>query len=167
MNVRHAALAIGLIGVLTATVAYSETMSAQDFVTKASVANMFEIESSKLALDNAKNSDVRAFAQRMIDDHTKTGERLKSVLSDSKSDIKPADKLDAKHSNLMDTLKAESSNTFDQQYITMQVNAHKEAVKLFTDYSMSGDNKALKDFAASTLPSLKQHADHVQDLKSK
>lgn len=43
-------------------------------------ANFFEIESSKIALEKSSSEDVKKFAQQMIDDHTKAGEKLASVL---------------------------------------------------------------------------------------
>ena len=43
--------------------------------------NMTEVELSRLALHNAMNPDIRAFAQRMIDDHGVAGHNLKRVLS--------------------------------------------------------------------------------------
>ena len=54
-----------------AATAQASTISARDFVHKASIANQFEIESSQLALDKAQSSEVKSFAQRMVDDHTK------------------------------------------------------------------------------------------------
>jgi putative membrane protein len=152
---------------LTTTAVYGKTLSAQDFVTKASTANMFEIESSKLAQDKAHRDDVKAFADRMVEDHTKTGDKLEEVLADSNQNIKPANALDNKHQKLMNKLKATSEDKFDAEYVKIQTDAHKEAVGLFSDYSKSGSNTALKDFATETLPTLQEHWDHVRELKSK
>jgi putative membrane protein len=54
--------------------------STQDFVTAAAQSDMFEIQSSNLALTDA---DVRtkAFAQTMISDHTKTSTELKEAVA--------------------------------------------------------------------------------------
>lgn len=167
MHARNIAFAAGVLGMLAATAAYANSMSAQDFVTKASIANQFEVESSKLALDKSQNSDVTSFAQRMIDDHTKTGDKLKEVLASSDSDAELADALDDKHQKLLDKLESASDDAFDNQYISIQTNAHKEAVSLFSEYSRRGKDKALKDFARETLPALKDHLAHVKRLKAK
>jgi putative membrane protein len=166
MHTRKIAIAAGILAMLAATNAYANTMSAQDFVTKASIANQFEIDSSKLALEKAQNSEVKSFAQRMVDDHTKTGDRMKEVLDSSDSNAKPADELDNKHQKLLDKLQDTSGNAFDRQYIAIQTDAHKEAVSLFADYSKNGKDKALKNFAGKTLPTLKDHLKHVQQLKA-
>src|SRR5690349_10548755 len=76
----------------------THTQSVDDFVTKASVANEFEIESSKLALEKSQNKKVRDFAQHMIDDHSKAGEELKSTVSDASLDTATVkETLDDKH----------------------------------------------------------------------
>ncbi len=167
MHARKIAIAVGILGTLAATAAYANSISTQDFVTKASIANQFEIDSSKLALNKSQNSDVKSFAERMVDDHTKTGDKLKEVLKSSDSNAKPADKLDDKHQKLLDKLESTSGEAFDRQYIDIQTDAHKEAVSLFTDYSRHGKDKPLKDFVSETLPTLKDHLKHVQNLKAK
>src|ERR1700759_2325384 len=55
------------------------TPTTQDFVTEAAQSDMFEIQSSKLALNSA-DAPTKAFAQQMIDDHTKTTDELKGAV---------------------------------------------------------------------------------------
>ena len=167
MHARKIAVCAGVISSLAVTAAHANSISAQDFVTKASIANQFEIDSSKLALDKSQNSDVKSFAQRMVDDHTKTSDKLKEVLGSSDSHAKPADALGDKHQKLLDKLASHTGETFDNQYISIQTDAHKEAVKLFTDYSQHGKDKSLKDFASETLPTLQDHLKHVRKLKTR
>ena len=56
-------------------------LSNDDFVRDVTLKNMGEVELSRMALDKATNLDIKAFAQRMIDDHGAAGNHLKSVLS--------------------------------------------------------------------------------------
>ena len=166
MTIRNLAIALGVLALITAASAYAKKApSAQEFVTKATVANQFEIDTSKLALDKSQNTDIKKFAQMVIDDHMKAGDTLKGVLSSSPSKATPAKALDAKHQKKLDML-ATSGDDFDKNYIMIQKDAHKEAVALFTDYSKNGDDKALKKFAAETLPTLKKHMDHVAKLSA-
>ena len=53
--------------------------STQDFVTEAAMGGMFELESSKLAVQKA-DGPVKEFASQMVSDHTKasTGEPLRA-----------------------------------------------------------------------------------------
>mgnify|MGYP003393133716 CR=1 FL=1 len=154
-----------LLGVIV-VVSPAYAISTQDFVQTASIANEFEIESSQLALEKSQNSDVKKFAQRMVDDHTKTGEKMKEVLSSSDMKVKPADKLDNKHQKMLEKLKSASNDNFDRQYVSIQNEAHREAVDLFDSYSKSGKDIKLKGFASETLPTLKEHLEHVEQLKT-
>jgi putative membrane protein len=137
------------------------------FVAKVPGANMFEIESSKLALEKASADDVKKFAQQMIDDHTKAGEDFKAALEkvETTSATKPSGSaMDARQQGMMDELKSASGDDFEAKYIKMQTDAHKEAVALFSAYANSGDDPALKEFAKKTLPTLEMHEKHVKEL---
>jgi putative membrane protein len=165
MHIRYPMMALGIIGAsLAANFAFADNLTRERFVTKASIANQFEIQSSRLALDKAQNQEVKSYAQQMVDDHTKTGEKLNEILSSSGAGLKPAEELDSKHQKLMDKLETASDKDFDREYIRIQTDAHKEAVNLFSTYSISGKDSVLKSFAANTLPTLEQHLERVQSL---
>ena len=169
MKTGHFVLAAGFVCavfIAALNLAVAASITAQDFVHKASIANKFEIDSSKLALEKSVNAGVKAFAQSMVDDHMKAGANLKAVLASTKSSIEVEDELDKQHQDLIDKLKAASSESFDNLYIAMQTDAHKDAVSLFSGYAMSGTDAALKTFAEDTLPALKTHLEHVQKLKA-
>jgi len=141
--------------------------SSADFVRKASIANEFEIESSRLALEKSQNPAIKGFAQAMIDDHTKTGNDLKTALvSSSVNPAEATDTLDLKHQKKLEELQNLSGKKFDEKYVDTQKETHKHAVDLFENYSKKGDDVVLKDFAAQTLPTLKGHLKHVKELNS-
>ncbi|MFD1944278.1 DUF4142 domain-containing protein [Paradevosia shaoguanensis] len=136
--------------------------SAQQFTDIAAVSNLFEIESSKIALQKATSPQVKEFAQRMIDDHTKAGDELKAA-ADAQSIKVPTD-LDDKHKQMLDQLNAASGADFDAAYIQMQTDAHHEAVALFDQFSKGGEAGQVKDFAAKTLATLQEHEKAVEAL---
>jgi len=139
----------------------------QTFVMTAPNANAFEIVSSKLAEQKSASADVKAFAARMIKDHTKAAEDFKAALSQGQTtaSIKPAALgLQPKEQQMLDELKGASGRDFDAKYIKMQTDAHRDAVALFSTYAQSGDDPAMKEFAKKTLPVLKMHEKHVKDL---
>lgn len=141
--------------------------NSRDFVKKAAVTDMFEVESSKLALEKSKNEAIRNFATQMIEDHTKSTGDLKDALGEAELDadkLLPKD-LDAKHAGLMDRLKAAEGTAFENLYLMAQNDGHTAAVQLFSAYSKTGDNPKLKAFAGKTLPVIEGHKDHVKNLK--
>lgn len=130
------------------------------FVKVVTSSNAFEIESSKLAERKAKDADVKEFAKQMVADHMMASEELKKAakLGDE------APKLSPKHAAMLELLKDASEQEFQPIYIDMQASAHMEAVTLFATYANGGDDPAVKEFAAKTLPKLEMHKMHVMKL---
>jgi putative membrane protein len=151
----------------TAALAADVPQATTDFVDKVAVANKFEIDTSQLALKYGKSADVKTFAQQMIDDHTKAGEDFKASLAEANIEA-PKDALDVVHTAKYAKLRLfTTENGFDAAYVDEQLQAHKDAVDLFKQYSADGPTPAVKAFAAKTLPTLEHHLMMVQELKNK
>jgi putative membrane protein len=139
--------------------------SAQDFVNKVALSDMFEIQSSQLALSKQPDKDTKPFAQRMVTDHQKTSKELKQMVDGGKVKATLPSALDTDHRKMLDDLKAKSGKDFDQSYDQIQVKAHQDAVALFKAYATGGDDPELKKWAAKTLPHLERHLTMAQKLK--
>ena len=138
-----------------------------DFASKVSVANQFEIDTSQLALKYGKGDDVKKFAQQMIDDHTKAGVNFKAALAQANV-TPPKEGLDLSHKAKYEKLNLFTTDKgFDGSYVATQLDAHKEAVQLFEDYTQNGSPGPVKDFAVKTLPTLKHHLEMVTALNAK
>jgi putative membrane protein len=152
---------------LPALAADAPPEATQDFIDKAAVANTFEIDTSKLALEYGKGEDVKKFAQSMIDDHTKVGEDFKATLK-SANITPPKDGLDVVHQAKYAKLRLFTTEKgFDASYISEQLAAHEEAVQLFKDHAANDPTPAIKDFAAKTLPTLEHHLAMVKEINAK
>src|SRR5687767_11262035 len=68
----------------------SATLNDSDFVRRVVASNRAEIELGQMAVTKAASADVKQFAQRMIDDHTKANTEL-TQLAQSKGWSLPAD----------------------------------------------------------------------------
>lgn len=130
------------------------------FARVAASSNMLEIESSTLALERSQNADVRAFAQKMVDDHTAAGEKMQAVAQDAELEV-PAEMNDADKESLQ---ALQDAQDFDRAYLDLQVKAHDEAVTLFETFAAEGEQGPLRSFAEETLPTLKDHQGHVRSL---
>jgi putative membrane protein len=135
----------------------------EDFILKASASDMFEIESSKLALQKGDDA-VKKFAQQMITDHEKTSAELKTLLSGGKVQGTPATALTDDMKEEVDELAKLQGAEFNEEYIDDQVDAHEDAVDLFKRYAEEGENAELKAFAAKHLPALEHHYKMAQDM---
>jgi putative membrane protein len=137
----------------------------QDFVTLAAQSDMLEIESSKLALTKSDSAKTKAFADKMIKDHTETSKELKALVSGGKVKADAPAALDKAHIDKLDKLaKQHDGKDFTKDYNSMQVSAHKDAVSMFERYGKEGDNADLKAFANKHLPHLQEHLKMAQDL---
>jgi putative membrane protein len=100
-----------------------------DFVHDVALKNLAEIELSRMALEKATSPDIKAFAQRMIDEHGAAGNKLKSAASGVPIDW-PA-QLDEKYKKIVDELAKEQGTDFDHEYAEAMVESHQDlAAKL-------------------------------------
>lgn len=142
--------------------AQSQPMSAQDFAATAASSDMFEIQSSELALEKAQSDQVKEFAQQMIDDHTAASEELKTAAEQDGATV-PTE-MNEQHATQLEDLNGTAEDGFDAAYIKAQVAAHEEAVTLMTGYAENGEEGALKAHAEKTAPVIEQHLEHVKQL---
>jgi putative membrane protein len=157
-------LAAALVAI--ALPAYSQTsqnQSTQQFVEKAAISDMFEIQSSKLAMEKSNNNDIKQFARMMVDDHTKVSEEMKSIAQKVQG-VQVPTQMDAEHQKKLDQLRSASGAQFDQRYRGDQIQGHEAAVSLFDQYAQSGENAELKSWAQKTLPQLRNHLKQAQAL---
>ena len=139
-------------------------VNADAFVRDAAIGGMYEIESSKLALQRSKNPDVKKAAQMIIDDHTAADGKLKALVTAGKAPGPLPTELDERRKGMLDNLKGAAANDFDDRYLDQQTMAHHEALLAFNGYAKTGDNANLKAFAAETAPKLEHHAEMVTKL---
>jgi hypothetical protein len=66
------------------------------FIRTAAMDGMAEVEHGRLAAQNAAHDEVKQFAQRMVDDHSKAGDELKGLASQKNVTLPTA--LDPAHS---------------------------------------------------------------------
>jgi putative membrane protein len=145
-------------------VAAAPTASAAAFVPTVVAANLFEVETSRLALDRTISKSIKDFANRMVADHTLAAAKLKQAVAGARLPM-PAEKLDARRQAIFDKLNAAHGEAFEKGYIAAQYDAHVEAVGLFKTYAKEGDTPQLKAFAADLVPMLEGHLSHVSKLR--
>ncbi len=126
----------------------------RDFIDNAAHGGLAEIDLSKLAQKSA-NPDIRRFADRMITDHTKIGERLAPIAQADGVDVPQT--LDIEHQKLREKLANEHDGNFDRDYAHAMVVDHDQAIKLFQQEERPGHDAQLTRFARNTLPTLQEH----------
>jgi putative membrane protein len=78
----------------------------------------------------------------------------------------PAD-LDKKHQDRLDKMTQLSGNKLDEEYIDQVVKDHQDDVKAFEHQAKDGKDPVLRQFAATTLPTLQEHLAQAEQVKDR
>lgn len=152
----------GVVGSVSATM----TSTTNGFVTAVATSDMYEVAAGKIALQRSSSAAVKAFAQKMVDAHTETTTKLKSIISANNIKVTPPASVDSRRQGMLDNLRGASAADFDKRYITQQVAAHNEAGILMRGYAKDGDSAAIKAFASETSHHVAEHLVMAEKLES-
>jgi putative membrane protein len=137
----------------------------KEFVMKAAMGGMAEVQMGQMAAEKASNKDVKAFGQRMVADHSKANDQLKQ-LATVKGLALPTE-IGEEHKKAADHLAGLSGKAFDKAYMTHMVDDHQKDVAEFQKESTSGQDADLKGWAGATLPTLQEHLTIAQATAKK
>jgi putative membrane protein len=132
------------------------------FVEKAARGGLAEVELGQLAVQKASSQEVKQFAQRMVDDHTKANEQLKQVAAQEHIDL--PQQPNAKDKATKARLEKLSGERFDKAYMSDMVKDHQKDVAEFERESKTSKDAAVKSFAEQTLPTLRDHLKEAQKI---
>jgi len=160
-----ALMAVGLGWLLSGTaLAQVEKVIDTDkqFVTKAVIDGMAEVQLGKMATERAASPAVKQFAQRMVTGYTKANQELMSIAQTKNITVPAA--VDAQQQEAIETLAKLQGTSFDRQFMRHMVVDHEKAVQLFSRHAQESKDNELKGFAAKTLPALQEHLQMARDL---
>ena len=138
--------------------------AAQDktFLMNSAEGGMAEIAMSRLALKKSKNPEVKAFAQKMIDDHTMLIANMKPFAD--QMGVQPPTTLKPEHQQEAQRLKAMSGAGFDKEYITAMVADHHKDLGEFKAEEASTANPDLKSTVAQGEQVVSQHTTMIDQM---
>jgi len=156
------AMAVGALSLVGAARAADTTptgsgssLSEKDktFMKKAAKGGMMEVTMGKVAEQNAQSDDVKSFGKRMVTDHSKANDELKSIAS------KKGFQLPSKeHSGKW---------TSDRAYMDMMVKDHEKDLAEFKEEASSGSDSDVKKFADDTAKIVQEHLDLAKEIQGK
>jgi putative membrane protein len=132
------------------------------FAKEAAQGGMAEVKLGQLAQEKGSNDSVKSFGKRMVDDHSKAGEKLKEVAS--RESITLPSELSAKDQATYDRLSKLSGAAFDRAYARDMVKDHEGDIAAFQKEANAGKNVSLKSFASETLPTLQDHLKQAKEM---
>jgi predicted outer membrane protein len=155
---------------------------------------MAEIDLGQLAADRGTADELKKFAQMMITDHTKYGDKLNALASDLK--IEAPGGLDDKHMDQRAKLAKLPGADFDREYASAMVDGHTDlidqlepridkktleqwkvvmkgkttvaggTVAILPDPSANPTTMRINQFAANIYPTVHAHLEAVKALES-
>lgn len=141
----------------------SPTPPAPVFLMLAGGGDLYEIQSSQLVLETTQNTDIRRFAQMMIDHHTKTT-RDAGAAAMRAGLTPPTPMLDAPKMAMLAALRRYDGVERDHLYLAQQMMAHKEALGVMKTYADMGETPELKAAAQATIPIVQAHLAQIERL---
>jgi len=133
-----------------------------NFVEKATLSDMYEIEAAKIALERSQVQAVKDYAQAMLDGHTASSNELKP-LATAALVTQPTD-LDNGFTSQLEQLRTAKAEDFDDNYIDQQTEAHENTLSLLKDFSANGKDAGLQRFATKMAPIVEAHLTQVRAL---
>jgi putative membrane protein len=157
-----AALAVGFV----ASAAMAQTPippSAPDFAMAAAQSDQYEIQAARDAITQSQNPQIRAFAQQMIADHTRTSDSLRRAALASGLPA-PAQAMSSDQATMLSALQGLRGADFDKAYAKQQVLAHTQALAVEQSYASAGMNPNLQAVARSGAPLIQHHLEMARQI---
>ncbi|WP_027481154.1 DUF4142 domain-containing protein [Deinococcus pimensis] len=147
-------------GVTTAQTTNNADILAMEVST---MSNLTEILTSQLALQKSQNAAVRAYAQRMITEHTAAQQKLNAIAA--AKNVKLTDKPGADQRLQYDKLSTLTGAEFDKMYVMVQVMGHDMTLKLLDTYLTIGKDPQGLAYAREIRPAVAMHLRDAQAIQ--
>lgn len=131
------------------------------FVERAAEGGMAEVALAQVARERATDPQVKAFAQRMAQDHGQANQALAQLAGTKGVELPKEPPRDARRDvERMGAMKP--GPDFDRAYMKHMVDDHKKTVTEFGKASREARDPEVKAFAAKQLPTLENHLELAQ-----
>jgi len=135
------------------------------FITEAEEDNIKERSLGRIVVEKSTNSDVKHYAQMLVDDHTEALRDLVELMQNAGMS-QPSGLPAVKH-EAQDRLNGLSEPAFDREYIDLMVRDHEKAVSKFRQEENTAQAESVRAYAKRVLPVLQKHLDRARELQGK
>jgi len=134
----------------------------QMFIKDAISDNLLEVQLGQIAQDKATDDQVKQFGQQMVKDHTQALTQLRQIAKSA--NVQADDQLNPVCQAKLQEMQKLPADAFTRKYAIGQYAHHVMDVLEFTYQSQNAQQPELKQFANQTLPKLRQHEEHAQQI---
>jgi len=159
------AMFAGAAAFLPAHANAAPTDADKEFLAKAAQSDVNEYKLSQLAVQKTSNPDVKAFAEKMVDEHMKMTLAMKPFVT-AWGLTAPVD-LDENHKKDYAKLNGMSGADFDKEYMSLMVSDHSKGLDLFTDEAKDTKDPKFKAAVLKGKTMVAAHKNMAYDLKKK
>jgi putative membrane protein len=144
--------------------AFAQKMDNSDISAMKQVAqaNLNEIAAGKTGVEKAQSPDVKNFAQKMVDDHGRMLEDLRTLAK--KKDVALPQDANMKDMAQMKLMERKSGADFDREYMEHMVKDHEKDLKDVQDFAAKAKDAELKAALQKAAPKIKAHLELAQRI---
>ena len=157
--IRFIAFTAALLGPLSAAPAVDKI--SQVFIRDAIQTNLAEIQLGQLAQDKAEGSDVKSYAQTLVNDQSALNEQAQKVAT--QIGITVPTKPSVAQKTAYDSMSKLSGAAFDRAFIKNTITDQEMNIARFENEAKK-KNDPVADYAGQALATLKQHLDAARNL---
>jgi putative membrane protein len=139
-----------------------QVMQDKMFLRKATEGGIAEVKLGQLAAQKGSSEDVKAFGQKMVDDHTRLNNEMAQV-ADSMGVMLPKS-MNKEDQAEYDKLNALSGNDFDMEYLSFMVKDHHKDLHEFRIEAASRADPTLRDEVVKASAVIHEHTVMVDKL---
>jgi putative membrane protein len=140
-------------------------MPTTEFASTMAASDMFEIESSRVALQKAQSPEVKKFAKMMVDMHTQSSAKLKALAASQTPPIVLPAILPNDKKAIIGKLQSTAAGDFDAAYMQEQITAHQNSLGMLRGFVANGDHAAMKQLADEMIPIVSSHLEMARSMK--
>jgi putative membrane protein len=139
----------------------------QQYMQRTMMVGSVALETSKIALDKARNDDVKQFAKFEAEEQQTVAEIIRSMgdpSSTASTQMQPQGDMAA----MVEKLRGmQAGAEFDRMYVTGQIQGHQELLKIQEEYIRGGQNMHVKHIAMLAAGRIREHIEELQELSKR
>jgi putative membrane protein len=159
-----AALALSALLSIPGAFAQSQKMDNNDAAAlkQLAQANLNEVEAGKVGISKGQSPDVKQFGQKMVDDHGRMYEDLKSLAK--RKDVAVPDKASLKDLAQMKLMERKSGAEFDRAYMEHMVKDHEKDLADAQNIAAKAKDAEFKAAVQQAIPTIEEHLKLAQRI---
>ena len=141
------------------------SISEQDFMARAALAHLADLDMARVARMHSKNGAVTSYAGMILKEHQESLQDLTKLMREK--NIAQPDTFDGETKQDIDRMASLSGSEFDREFINMMVSGHEKTIELFRSVSFTAHDTDVQDYVDGMIPKLDKHLRKAQELQSK